>query len=79
MCYRSWGANADCYEPAGIRAVAVYGSAARHLLLATAPRYCQYYNQLHQLRWLLFLSRLTKASKKSWKSLYPAVAQTEQP
>ena len=67
-----------------------------NLLLATAPRYCQYYNQLHQLplspticywrprratvsttinstncRWLLFLSRLTKASKKSWKSLLP--------
>ncbi len=74
MCYRSWGANARLYEPAGIRAVTVYGSTARQSALATAPRYCQYYNQLHQLPLVLFLSRLMKASKKSWKSLLPSVA-----
>ncbi len=45
-----------------------------NLLLATAPRYCQYYNQLHQLPLVALPLPVDEASKKSWESLYPAMA-----
>lgn len=45
-----------------------------NLLLATAPRYCQYYINSTNCRWLLFLSRLMKASKKAGSPFYPSVA-----
>lgn len=46
-----------------------------NLLLATAPRYCQYYNQLHQLPLVaLPLPFDESQQKKAGSSFYPAVA-----
>ncbi|BBU79571.1 hypothetical protein EIMP300_09710 [Escherichia coli] len=43
-----------------------------NLLLATAPRYCQYYNQLHQLPLVALPLPFDESQhKKSWKSLLP--------
>lgn len=42
-----------------------------NLLLATAPRYCQYYNQLHQLPLVALPLPFDESQQKSWKSLLP--------
>lgn len=71
QCVTGAGARThDCYEPAGIRAVTVYGSTARQS--ATGDRAATASTTINSTncRWLLFLSRLMKASK-SWKSLLP--------
>ena len=77
MCYRSWGANARLLEPAEFEQ-SLFGGSLTNLLLATAPRYCQYQSTFTNCRWLLFLSRLMKASKKAG-SPFTLLAQTEQP
>lgn len=38
-----------------------------NLLLATAPRYCQYYNQLHQLPLVALPLPFDEIQQKSWK------------
>lgn len=42
-----------------------------NLLLATAPRYCQYYNQLHQLPLVALPLPFDESQQKSWKFLLP--------
>lgn len=45
-----------------------------NLLLATAPRYCQYYNQLHQLPLVALPLPFDESQQKAGSSFYPAVA-----
>lgn len=45
-----------------------------NLLLATAPRYCQYYNQLHQLPLVALPLPFDESQQKAGSPFYPSVA-----